>query len=155
MSARRWKHYQPSNIRRALEGCKEHARERHNMSVERIATEMGLEDHWTLYKWIQTGRIPATQIIPFEKACGINLVTRWMAAHTGKLLVEIPSGRQATAEDIQELQSRLHEVTGLLMQFYAGNAEAEDTLAGIQNAMQVLAWHRGNVQQHAQPQLEF
>ncbi|SIQ30377.1 hypothetical protein [Marinobacterium stanieri] len=155
MTSRRWKHYQPSNIRRALEGCKEFARERHNLSVERIATEMGLEDHWVLYKWIQTGRIPATQIIPFERACGINLVTRWVAAHTGKLLVDIPSGRQAEAEDIQELQEQLNAVTGLLIKFHAGKTGAEDTLAGIQNAMEALAWHRGNVQQHAQPQLEF
>jgi hypothetical protein len=155
MSARRWKHYQPSSIRRALEGCKEYARERHNYSVERIAAEMGLTDHWVLYKYIQSGRMPAPLVIVYERVCGINLVSRWMAAHTGKLLVEIPSGRQASAEDIQGLQEQLHEVTGLLMNFYAGKAEAEDTLAGIQNAMQSLAWHRGNVQQHAQPQLEF
>lgn len=34
-------------------------KERHNLSVERIAERMGLTDHWTVYKWIQTGRIPA------------------------------------------------------------------------------------------------
>jgi len=155
MKSRRWKHYQPSSLRRALEGCKEHAREQHNLSVESISEQMGLTDHWALYKWIQSGRMPAPLIISYERVCGINLVSRWIAARTGKLLVDIPSGRNAGAEDIQALQEQLHEVTGLLMNFYAGKAEADDTLAGIQNAMQALAWHRGNVQQHAQPQLEF
>ncbi len=155
MSSRRWKHYQPSNIRRALEGCKDHAKEKYNHSVERIAAEMGLSDHWALYKWIQTGRMPAPMIISYERVCGINLVSRWLAAHTGKILVDIPTGRNASAEDIQGLQQQLHDVTGLLMDFYAHKTNAEDTLAGIQNAMQTLAWHRGNVQQHAHPQLEF
>ena len=43
-----WKTYQPTTLRAALEGCKEHAREARNLSVERIATDMGLNDHWSL-----------------------------------------------------------------------------------------------------------
>ncbi|ATG73656.1 hypothetical protein AN401_07130 [Zobellella denitrificans] len=155
MSSRRWKNYQPSTLRSALEGCKEYAREQHNLSVERIAADMGLTDHWVLYKWISSGRMPAPMVIAYERVCGINLVSRWMAAHTGKLLIDMPTGRKADAEDIQGLQQLLHSVTGLLMEFYAERAEAEPTLAGIQNAMQALAWHKGNVQQHASPQLEF
>jgi hypothetical protein len=153
--ARRWNAYQPTNIRDALKGCKDYAKDRHNRSVQQIADRIGLTDQWVVYKWVQTGRIPAPMIAPFEAACGINLVSRWLAASTGRMLIEIPSGRNADANDIQTLQQQLHAVTGLLIEFYAGSAEAEDTLAGVQTAMQALAWHRGNVQQHGQPQLEF
>jgi len=155
MPRRRWKTYQPNSLRDALEGCKVFARDQHNLSVERIAEQMGLVDHWALYKWLQNGRFPTNLLIPYERVCGINLVSRWLAANGGRLLVEIPTGRQATAEDIQELQSRLHEVTGLLMRFYQGSRNAEETLAGVQCAMEQLAWHRGNVQQHQQPQFDL
>lgn len=155
MVSRRWKHYQPSTLRDALKGCKDHARERFNLSSEQIANRIGLVDHWVLYKWIQNGRMPIPMLQVYEQACGINLVSRWIAASDGKLLIDIPSGRCADAKDIQGLQQQLHEVTGLLMAFYNGESNAEETLGGIQSAMQSLAWHRGNVQQHAQPQFEF
>ncbi|QEW05629.1 hypothetical protein [Nitrincola iocasae] len=155
MAKRRWKHYQPSTLRDALKGCKDYARERHNLSSEQIAERMGLVDHWVLYKWIQTGRMPIPLLPVYEQVCGINLVSRWIAATAGKLLIDIPSGRSADAKDIQELQLQLHHVTGMLMAFYNGESNAEETLGGIQSALQSLAWHRGNVKQHAQPQLEF
>ncbi|WP_420598615.1 hypothetical protein [Neptuniibacter sp.] len=152
---RSWKNCIPSNVRIALEGCKDYGKEKHNLSVEQIADRMGLADHWVLYKWINEGRMPINMITPYEHACGINLVSRWLAASNNRLLVEIPSGRNADAQDIQELQQQLHKVTGQLMKFYAGNSEAQETLNSIQTSMESLAWHRGNVQQHAQPQLEL
>ena len=97
MSRRNWKRWQPATLRDALKGCKDFALERHNLSVERIAERMGLEDHWSLYKWIANGRMPLVLAPAFEHACGINLVARWMAATDGKLLVDIPKGQQAQA----------------------------------------------------------
>ena len=155
MSRRNWKRIQPTSLRHALELCKDHAKERHNLSVERIAERMGLTDHWTVYKWIQTGRIPANMIRPYETACGIDYVTRWLAASSGRLLIDIPTGRKADAADMQALQELLNTAVGQLLQFYGGKAEADDTLSGIQQAMEGLAWHRGNVQKHDQPELDF
>ncbi len=155
MSRRNWKRIQPTSLRHALELCKDFAKERHNLSVERIAERMGLTDHWTVYKWIQTGRIPANMIRPYETACGIDYVTRWLAASSGRLLIDIPTGRKADAADMQALQELLNTAVGQLLQFYGGKAEAGDTLAAIQQAMEGLAWHRGNVQKHAQPELDF
>lgn len=155
MIKRNWKRIRPHSLRHALELCKEHARERRNLSVERIAELMGLTDHWTLYKWFQTGRIPTNLIRPYETACGIDFVTRWLAASSGRLLIDIPSGRDTTAEDMQALQGVLNDTVGQLLQFYAGKAEVADTLAAIQQAMEGLAWHRGNVEKHLQPELEL
>lgn len=155
MSPRQWKRAQPINLRDALKMCQQHAKERFNYSIERIAALMGLEDHWALYKWIANGRMPAVLIPAYEQACGINLVTRWLAGSSGKLLIDVPSGRSTSAHDIQSLQAVLHETTGQLMKFYSDDAEASATLASIQAALEELAWHRGNVQQHAHPQLEL
>lgn len=155
MSRRNWKRLQPPTLRDAMKWCQQHAKERHNYSLERIAALMGLDDHWALYKWIASGRMPAVMIPAFEQVCGINLVSRWLAASAGKLLIDIPTGRATKPSDIQSLQAVLHETTGALMAFYADDLEASATLAAIQAGLEELAWHRGNVQQHAQPQLEL
>ncbi|MGQ0711005.1 MAG: hypothetical protein ACT4NV_14810 [Rhodoferax sp.] len=155
MARRNWCRIQPTCLRQALELCKDYARERHNLSVERIAERMGVTDHWTVYKWLQNGRIPANLIRPYEAACGIDYVTRWLAASANRLLIDIPTGRNARAADMQALQELLNTAVGQLLQFYGGKADATATLAAIQQAMEGLAWHRSNVAKHQQPELEF
>lgn len=155
MNRRSWKNARPTSLRHALELCKDYAIEAHNKSVQRIADEMGLPDHWALYKWLQTGRMPANLIRPYERACQCDYVTRWIAASAGRMTIEMPTGRNCTAQDTQVLQELLTAATGKLLAFYAKNSEAEETLAAIQAAMEGLAWHRGNVSQTDHPQLEL
>lgn len=155
MNRRRWKNARPTSLRHALELCKDYAIEAHNKSVQRIADEMGLPDHWALYKWLQTGRMPANLIRPYERVCQCDYVTRWIAASAGRMTIEMPTGRNCTAQDTQVLQELLTTATGKLLAFYAKNSEAEETLAAIQAAMEGLAWHRGNVSQTDHPQLEL
>ncbi|MFB9160382.1 hypothetical protein [Chromobacterium violaceum] len=155
MSRRNWKRLQPSSLRHALELCKDFARERHSLSVERIAERMGLADHWTLYKWIQNGRMPICLVRAYEAVCGINYATRWLAASGGFLLIDMPTGRNASAEDIQVLQQTLNDAVGLLLQFHAGKGQEADTLAALQQGLEGLAWHHRNVEQYLQPELEL
>jgi hypothetical protein len=155
MSRRNWKRQIPTSLRHALELCKDFAKERHNLSVERIAERMGEADHWTLYKWLQNGRIPAVLIPAYESACGIDFVTRWLASAAGKLVIDIPTGRKLKTTDVAALQETLHATVGALMNFYAGKEAPEATLAAVMQGLQILAWHKGNVEQHEQPQLEF
>ena len=65
------------------------------------------------------------------------------------------AGRKASATDMQALQEVLNTAVGQLLQFYAGKTEAPDTLAAIHQAMEGLAWHRGNVEKHLAPELDF
>lgn len=155
MTRRSWKNAQPSSIRQAMEWSLEFAKERHNLSVERIAERMGQANHWALYKWLTEGRMPAVLIPAFEHACGIALVSRWLASTSGKLLIDIPSGRTCSAQEVNELQGALTDTIGAVIAFYQGQANAEDTLAALQNGLTSLAWHRANVQQHANPQLDL
>lgn len=154
MKRRNWKKLQPTSLRDALELCKDYALSK-NQSVDRIAEGMGLADKWSLYKWLENGRMPAVLIPAFEAACGINYVTRWFAARDGKLLIDIPTGRALKSADVNELQVLLHTAVGALLEFYDHKKPAEETLADITNALAGLAWHKGNVEQHDQPQLDL
>ncbi|NMM12463.1 MAG: hypothetical protein HHJ17_02820 [Rhodoferax sp.] len=154
-TARNWKRLQATSLRHALELCKDHAREKLNRSIERIADEMGIADHWTLYKWLQSGRIPANLIRPFETACGIDYVTRWIAVSAGKILIDIPTGRKLIGTDVVELHNGFGSALQLLTDFYAKKADAEQTLAALTAHLEDIAWHRANVGQHAQPEFDF
>ena len=67
----------------------------------------------------------------------------------------MPTGRKPSPVEMTELQQLLAETTGALLRFYAGQADADATLGAVQHAMEALAWHRGSVEKHAQPELEF
>jgi hypothetical protein len=157
MTRRNWKSYQPSSLRDALQGCKDFATQRHNLSVERIAERMGLEDHWALYKWIANGRMPVVNLHPYEHACGIDLVTRYLAATAGKLLVAMPAGRQAQPADMVEINTGFAAALQLLTDFYAGGEKANPaaTLQALRNHLEQVAYHQHNVANYATPELEF
>ncbi len=152
---RNWKRLQPTSLRHALELCKDHARERLNRSVERIADEMGVTDHWAIYKWLQNGRIPANLVRPYEVACGIDYVTRWLVASSGGMKIDIPTGRSLTPSDVIELHNGFSAALRLITDFYAGKAKAEETVAAISTHLAEVAWHRANVSQFAAPELDF
>lgn len=154
MSRRNWKRVRPNNLRDAMRLCKDHALERKNLSVERIADLMGITAD-LLYKWLANGRMPALLIPSYEHICGIDFVTRWQAAGAGYLLIDIPTGRKTNASDMQTLQELLNTAVGQLLQFYGGKTQADETLGAIQQAMEGLAWHKGNVQKHLEPELDF
>ena len=157
MTRRVWKNVRPNSLVHALRLCKEFAQDRHNLSVERIAERMGLEDHWALYKWIANGRMPLVLAPAFEHACGINLVARWMAATDGKLLVDMPRGRQAQPADMVELNTGFAQALQLLTDFYQadGKADPAATLAALRLHLEQVAYHHHNVAQYATPELEF
>lgn len=155
MSRRNWKRVRPNSLRESMELCLEFARDKHNRSIDRIADMMGLPSKWTLYKWLESGRMPATLIRPFEHACGATFMTDWIAQSAHKLVIDIPQGRAATEMDIADLQGRLADVMGQLIRFYKGESNADQTVAGITDVMAGLAWHRANVSRQAAPELDL
>jgi hypothetical protein len=155
MSRRNWKTLQPHDLRGAMDLCLEYAKAKHNRSVDTVADLMGLASKWTLYKWMQEASLPSRLIKPFEHACGIDFVSRWLVVSGGKLVVEIPKGRKGKADDIQELQLATNEAVGALLKFYTDQTDAEATLAAIQTALERMAWHKGNVEKYRQPELPF
>lgn len=154
MADKVWK-VQARSLVHAFNLCVQYARKRHNRSVEQIADLMGLSQAWRLYKWIDEANMPARHLRGFEHACGANFVTRYYAHAGHQLLIDIPRGRNVDAADLNTLQSITNDAVGALIAFAAGKADTDATIASITTAMEGLAWHRGNVEKHQQPELEL
>ena len=111
--------------------------------------------HFPLFlPWRACGA-PFHAIFPLERACGVPLITRYLAAAHGKLLVDIPTGRKCQAQDVQQLQTVLNSAVGALLAFSDGKQSAGQTLDEVRAGIETLAWHHGNIQQHDHPQLEL
>ena len=155
MQRKNWKRMRPNSISHAMEVCIQHAKETKNWSVDNIADHIGLTNKWVIYKWVESGRIPANMIRPFEHACGIDFLTQYIAHSAHKLLVNIPTGRKATHHEINELSLAMNETSASLIKFHEGTASAEETIAAITAVMEDLAWHRGSVEKTTQPELDL
>jgi hypothetical protein len=155
MTRKNWKKVNPRSLREAMELAKEFALTRHNRGIERIAELAGEESHWTVYGWLRDGSIPGKKIPAFQHACGCDFITRWLAHGDGKLLIDIPPGRQVAAEDVQALQGTLNVAVGALLGFASGRLDADEVAGEINAALEALAWHRENITKCDQPELGF
>ncbi len=151
---RNWKRVQPSNLRDAFRLCKDHAKEKKNLSVERIAEKLDTSDE-ALYKWLANASMPSGKVEAYEEICGIHLVTEYMAATNGRIIIEIPIGKTASAEELNDLQILLTETSAKLMKFHRGDAGIEETKAELTQALKNLAWHRQNITYYEQPELNL
>lgn len=154
MPNRNWKH-PPQSLQEAIEACIEHALRKHRITIERIAADMGLANKWILYKWIESGRLPAVLIRPFELACRCNYVTRWLAHASHHLMIDIPTGRLPASSDLQKVSIATNDAIGALFNFAAGKVEAADVIAAITVSLEQLAYQRENVARVSQPELEL
>jgi hypothetical protein len=155
VAGRNWKRTVATSLCHAMELCLEHAREKHNRSVDRIAELIGLANKYTLYKWVESGKLPAIQVRPFEHACGCDFVTKYLGHAAGKLVVDIPVGRVADPSDVNRVQESCVAAVGALIAFYDGKRTPEQTIAAVTVAMEDLAWHRLNAVKVAAPELDF
>ena len=67
----------------------------------------------------------------------------------------MPTGRTLRPTDNHELQSVLNTAVGAVLAFASGEVKADKAIAEIEAGMAALAWHRGNVARHEQPELSF
>ncbi|MDO8933608.1 MAG: hypothetical protein Q7U97_14535 [Rhodocyclaceae bacterium] len=144
----------PASLIEAFRFCKDFAKEKRNLSVERIAELMGVTAD-ALYKWLATGRMPANLIPAYEHICGIDFVSRHLAASSGRMVVDMPTGRLVHATDVQELQALLNDAVGAILAVAAGTSGIPEALADIEAGMGALAWHRSNIKKSGQPELEL
>lgn len=150
---RDWKRVRPTSLREAFRLCIEYARDRKNLSVDRIADLMGISVD-LLYKYLADGSMKAREIRVFEGLCGVSFVTGHLAASDSRIVIEIPTGRVADALEINDLQAVIADAMGLLIRFYGGDADQAATEAGLTEILVGVAWHRENVHKAAQPELE-
>lgn len=154
MTTRNWKH-PPQSMQEAMVACINHARDKHRRSVEHIAADMGQANAWTLYKWVESGRLPAVLIRPFELACRCDFVTRFLAHAAHRLIIDIPTGKLPAQADLHALQGATNEAMTALLGFAAGKLQAAEVMATVTTALEQLAYQRENVARNAQPELEL
>lgn len=154
MTSRTWKH-PPQSLQEAMEACLEHALKKHRRSLDHVAADMGLPNKWNLYKWVESGRMPAVLIRPFEAACRADCVTRFLAHAAHRLIIDIPTGKLPAASDLPAVQAATHDALGALIGFASGKVAATEVMDSVTAAMEQLAWHRENAARAAQPELEL
>lgn len=152
--ARNWNRVVPRNTREAIRLCKDYAKEKRNLSVERIADRLGVSSD-SLYGWLGNGKLPASLIPGYESICGCHFISDHLTHSQGRLAVKIPSGRSLQDTDLLAMHTSFSQTMSLLAQFYDGKADATETLNAITEHMQAAAWHRGNVQKRLQPEFDF
>lgn len=152
MTRKRWTAKQPTSMQEAIRLDLDFALHKHNRSVARVGELCGVTE-WTIYKWMQEGSIPSIRIRPFEFACGATFVTQYIGLSAGKLLIDIPIGRDVDQGDLMDLQNTVNSAVKLLTDFYRGKANNSDVMLGVTAAMEQLAGHRENVRKHAEPEL--
>lgn len=144
----------PTSLLTAFEADKAHALARHRRNVERLAELMSITPA-LLYKWLETGAMPANRIAAWEHLTGNDAVVRYLAASGHRVVIDIPTGRRANEGDVHALQAVLHEATGALLAFMVGDMDRDTALANLTNGLEALSWHRENVRKSDQPELEL
>lgn len=144
----------PTSLVSAIEQDKVSGIRIRQMSVERHA-ELQAVSTSRLYKWMEDGDLPANRLAGWFHNTGGKAVIRYLCAQAGGLFVPMPTGRRPTAEEIAELQHVLADTGAALLRFYAGRADQAETLGAVQQALELLAWHRGSVEKTDQPELEL
>lgn len=122
----------------ALNSCVTHAAEHYGLSITDIAAHMQVSK-WTLFKWIDSGRMPLLEIANFENACHARFVTRYMAERavlTKPLGVDEPM--QTLAATHKVVADALAHTANLL----DGKGEQRQTIKAIDAAMEALANQR-------------
>lgn len=152
--ARNWNRVVPRNTLEAMRLCKDYAKEKRNLSVERIADRMGVSAD-NLYAWLGTGKMHLSLVQAYEHICGCHFISDHLAHAQGKLAVKIPSGRAMQDTDLLAMHKSFSQAMSLLADFYDGKSDVAATLNAITAHMETAAWHRGNVQKHLQPEFDF
>ena len=156
MASINWKRKQATSLRDAMELCILHAKVKKNLSVEQIAFLIGgVNSHFTLYKWMESGRMPINIVRPFEHVCGCEFVTQFIAYSANKLLISIPTGRKAKHRELNDLSGFVHQVLGMLMAVYEGEQDADKTILSLNSLIEDLAFQRLNVEKLKQPELQL
>lgn len=146
--------YQPRDLRDAFRACKDYARQHKRLSVERLADLVDASPD-ALYKWLGDARMPAAKIQAFEHACGVHFVSEYLAGNANRLVVRVPAGHPASAEDIAGLMTITADAVAKLARFWRHEISYEEAHAGLTVSLQATAWHRENIGKAEAPELDL
>lgn len=134
--------------------CKDYAKHRHNLSVERIADDMGMTAS-RLYQHLENGDMPFNRVRSFQRACRCNYVTQYMAYGDNCMLVPIPSAQKIDDDKLVHISATYSRALNLLTTFHQNGQDPDVVIEALTAHMETTAWHRANVEKHQQPEFDF
>jgi len=144
--------HKATSLDHAIELTEEYA-EQYRMPSKRIAELMGVE-YKTYRRWMLDGTLPLNRLVTLEHIVGAQFISEYLCVFQGnKVVIDIARGKKSDVVDIAELQAQIAQATACLAQFYAGKANADDTIAELTASITALAYQRENVRKVETPEL--
>jgi hypothetical protein len=132
------------DVIQALNNCITHAAEHYGLSITDIATHMQVSK-WTLFKWVESGRIPLLEIAKFEDACHARFVTRYLAERSGFLLLTKPLGSDDGLQSLASAHKVVAEALAHTANFLDDKGVKKQSIKAIDAAMEALANQRRRI----------
>ncbi|WP_375591749.1 hypothetical protein [Chitiniphilus eburneus] len=150
---RKQRHF-PASLGDAVQLCVEAASQKRR-PPKVLADLMGVELK-TLYRWFADTSIPLNRVRQFEEFCGAHFVSDYLSLASGnRVVVDIPTGRNANVLEMAALQANVAEAVALLVRFYESGDAPDATVEALSNSLSSFAFHRCNVLKAAAPELEL
>lgn len=100
------------------------------------------------------GTLPLNRLVTLEHIVGAQFISEYLCVFQGnKVVIDIARGKKSDVVDIAELQAQIAQSMACLAQFYAGKANADDTIAELTASITSLAYQRENVRKVETPEL--
>lgn len=131
-----------SRIHTAIRECLDHAKRVLYRDVASLAELMSLDNKWVLFKWAETGRIPAIAIPAFEEACGSNALSKCLAEAAGGLTIPAPTGRLARVTTSAETHLLAASAIAKAVSAEIDHSKTDEAIRAINGAIEALAWLR-------------
>ena len=126
------------DIGTAIRDCLSTAKATRYRNINDVAAAMDVSRE-VLYKWVQTGRIPAVQVPAFEQACADASLTRALAAAQGYLLVPATADSQTPELALATVQSQVAAALLAAATAQVDTAQAGQAVRSITQAIDGLA----------------
>ena len=129
----------------ALNSCIFHAAEHYGLSITDISASMEASSNWTVFKWIESGKMPLCEIAKFEDACHARFVTRYLAEHAGLLLLPKPKATDNPTQTLLGAHKAIADALSHAANFWDGKGDKKQALKTIDTAMEALACQRKQI----------
>ena len=154
VSKRNWKRKRPETLQEAFNLCCEHALEVKRRPAKQMWDLMATTQQ-TYSRWVSEGVMPSNRILQFEDLCGVHFVSDYLTLASGRMPIELPTGRKADQVEISELQTQQANAMALLIRFYQGRAALDETIESLDEVLRGFTFHRANVVKTGEPELDF
>jgi hypothetical protein len=128
----------------AINDCLKHAEEHFGMTTKDIAQTMNV-NMWTLFKWLESGKLPLNEINKFEAACHARYITRYLADASGLILVTKPRNMEAPENALVAINKASSNAISAIAEYIGGTKNKQGTTKAIDAAIEVLVWQRSRL----------